>query len=144
MPDIPSIPDTPDKPENPGTKEKPELPEQPDKPSDKPKPNESDDDNPNYPEDLEPEIQFIPKDNGPNHPVIDKDNNFGYSVIADSFNNQKYAEVNKEANFQNKVEKILQIILISKKLDIFKVSMVILDLRMVLLVQKLHKYLPMS
>lgn len=132
MPDIPSIPDTPDKPENPGTKEKPELPEQLDKPSDKPKPNESDDnkqnpsnrqkpedsddsepefpltpgdDKPNYPEDLEPEIQFIPKDNDPNYPIIDKDNNFEYSVIADSFNNQKYAEVNKESNFQNKVEK---------------------------------------
>lgn len=132
VPDIPSIPDTPDKPENPGTKEKPELPEQPDKPSDKPKPNESDDnkqnpsnrqkpedsddsepefpltpgdDKPNYPEDLEPEIQFIPKDNDPNYPVIDKDNNFEYSVIVDSFNNQKYAEVNKEVNFQNKVEK---------------------------------------
>lgn len=92
-------------PENPGTEEKPEIPEQPDKPSDKPKPNESDDDNPNYPKDLEPEIQFNPEDNRPNHPVNDKDNNFEYSVIADSFNNQKYAEVNKEANFQNKVEK---------------------------------------
>ena len=114
VPDIPSIPDTPDKPGNP---HKPsESDDNKPNPSNRQKPEDSDDsepdfqltpgdDNPNYPKDLEQEIHFIPKDNDPNHPVIDKDNNFEYSVIADSFNNQKYTEVNKEANFQNKVEK---------------------------------------
>lgn len=114
VPDIPSIPDTPDKPGNP---DKPsESDDNKPNPSNRQKPEDSDDsepdfpltpsdENPNYPKDLEPEIHFIPKDNDPNYPVIDKDNNFEYSVIADSFNNQKYTEVNKEANFQNKVEK---------------------------------------
>lgn len=114
VPDIPSIPDTPDKPGNP---DKPsESDDNKPNPSNRQKPEDSDDsepdfpltpsdENPNYPKDLEQEIHFIPKDNDPNHPVIDKDNNFEYSVIADSFNNQKYTEVNKEANFQNKVEK---------------------------------------